>query len=400
MLPLNRQRCYDRLALGAVRLPRVEAAALIVENLTRLFASTGFPHLTAGQAGMLAISCILMYLAIFKEYEPLLLLPIGFGCLLANLPLTGLMDQGGLLKTLTWGLENDLYPALVFIGVGAMIDFGPLLANPSLMLLGAAGQIGIFTTFLITLGLGFTLKEAGAIGIIGAADGPTAIFMTQKMAPHLLGPVAVAAYSYMSLVPIIQRPIMRLLTTEKERQVVMRQWREVSRIERIVFPIAVTVITALFVPTAVPLTGTLMLGNLVREAGVVERLSRTLQEGFANIVSAFLGISVGATMQAEVFLTGQTLSILALGLVAFIGGSACGVLMGKVMYRVTGGRVNPLIGSAGISAMPMAARVSHAMGREANPQNFLIMHAMAANVAGQLASPIAAAVLFSLIMGR
>lgn len=349
---------------------------------------------------MLGIGILLIIVAITKEYEPLLLVPIGFGCILANLPNTGLLEGTGLLKILNLGLEYDLYPALVFLGVGAMIDFGPLLANPSLMLLGAAGQVGIFATFLISLGLGFNLKEAGSIGIIGAADGPTAIFMTQKLAPHLLGPIAVAAYSYMSLVPIIQPPIMKLLTTKKERSVVMRQWRDVSKAERIAFPIVVTILTALAVPSAVPLTGTLMLGNLIREAAVVDRLSRTLQEGFANIVSALLGISVGATMTADIFLTKQTLGILVLGLVAFIGGSAAGVLMGKIMYRVTGGKVNPLIGSAGISAMPMAARVSHIMGRKENPNNFLIMHAMAANVAGQLASPIAAAAVFTLIMGR
>ena len=373
---------------------------MLIDKLTILIQSTGFSQLTAGQVLMLAIGILLIVIAITKEYEPLLLVPIGFGAILANLPNTGLLEGTGLLKILNLGLEYDLYPALVFLGVGAMIDFGPLLANPSLMLLGAAGQVGIFATFLISLALGFTLKEAGSIGIIGAADGPTAIFMTQKMAPHLLGPIAVSAYSYMSLVPIIQPPIMRLLTTKKERAVVMHQWRDVSKAERIAFPIVVTILTALAVPSAVPLIGTLMLGNLIREAAVVDRLSRTLQEGFANIISAFLGISVGATMQAEVFLTRQTLGILALGLAAFIGGSAAGLLMGKVMYRVTGGKVNPLIGSAGISAMPMAARVSHMMGRQENPNNFLIMHAMAANVAGQLASPIAAAAVYTLIMGR
>ena len=379
---------------------------------------------------MIAVSCVLLYLAIVKKYEPLLLLPIAFGMLLANLPLAGLMDgptyeyfatathagkagvptilqdgttvyqyikqAGGLLYYLYQGVKLGIYPPLIFLGVGAMTDFGPLIANPKSLLLGAAAQLGIFMTFIGAQMLGFTAQESSSIGIIGGADGPTAIYLTGKLAPHLLGPIAVAAYSYMALVPVIQPPIMRALTTKKERMIVMEQLRPVSKREKIIFPIAVTIVCSLLLPSAAPLVGMLMLGNLIRESGVVERLSKTAQNELSNIVVIFLGVTVGATANAETFLKLQTLEIIVLGVVAFGFGTAGGVLLAKLMNKVSGGKINPLIGSAGVSAVPMAARVSQVEGQKANPGNFLLMHAMGPNVAGVIGSAIAAGILLSM----
>lgn len=373
------------------------------EKLGDFLQTTGYYNITLGQLLMVAVACVLLYLAIKKQYEPLLLMPIAFGMLLANLPLAGIMDgpigtqPGGLLHYLYKGVKYGIYPPLIFLGVGAMTDFGPLIANPSTLLLGAAAQFGIFTTLLGALALGFTPQQAASIGIIGGADGPTAIFLTTKLAPGLLGPIAVAAYSYMALVPIIQPPIMRALTTKKERAVVMQTLRPVSKAERIIFPIAVTIIVGLFLPSAVPLLGALMFGNLIRESGVADRLVKTAQNELINIITIFLGLSVGATTNAKTFLSLQTLEIIGLGLAAFAVGTASGVLLGKMMYRVTGGKVNPLIGSAGVSAVPMAARVSQNVGREENPRNYLLMHAMGPNVAGVIGSAVAAGVMLSLL---
>lgn len=387
---------------------------MLIEILQGFLKSTGLAQITGGQVIMLLISFVLLYLAIRKGFEPLLLIPIAFGMLLANLPLAGLMAEpvveivedpntgelvsvtkqvGGLLYYLYQGVKLGIYPPLIFLGVGAMTDFGPLIANPSSILLGAAAQLGIFTTFIGAVLLGFTGPEAASIGIIGGADGPTALYLTSKLAPHLLGPIAVAAYSYMALVPIIQPPIMRALTTEKERKVMMQQLRPVSKKEKIIFPIMITVFVSLLLPDAAPLVGMLMLGNLMRECGVVERLSNTAQNALMNIVVIFLGLTVGATANAEIFLTPKTLGIIALGLVAFSIGTAGGVIFGKIMYKVSGGKINPLIGSAGVSAVPMAARVSQKVGQEANPSNFLLMHAMGPNVAGVIGSAVAAGLL-------
>lgn len=362
----------------------------------RLAEATGLNALTLGQGSMLGVACFLIYLAVVRRYEPLLLLPIAFGVLLANLPLAGLMEEGGLLFWLYQGVRLGIFPPLIFLGVGAMTDFGPLLANPKTFLLGAAAQFGIFMTFTGALLLGFTPAQASSIGIIGGADGPTAIFLTSRLAPELLGPIAIAAYSYMALVPIIQPPIMKALTTKAEREVVMEQLRPVGKGERVAFPIVVTVVTSVLLPPAAPLIGMLMLGNLFRESGVVERLTRTAQGELINIVTIFLAVTVGATASADRFLTVQTLSIIALGLVAFAFGTAAGVVLGKVMYLLTGGKVNPLIGSAGVSAVPMAARVVQIVGQEAKPGNFLLMHAMGPNVAGVIGSAVAAGVLLAM----
>ncbi len=381
----------------------MEILATFWQSLQDMALESGFAQFFIGDgwkyAVMIAIACVLLYLAIVKKFEPLLLLPIAFGILLANLPLAdlGAHDSGGLLSYLYFGVENVIYPPLIFLGVGAMTDFGPLIANPKSFLLGAAAQIGIFLTFLGALLLGFTPAEAGAIGIIGGADGPTAIYVTSKLASHLLGPIAIAAYSYMALVPIIQPPIMKLLTTKKERMVVMEQLRPVSKTEKILFPIFVTLVVSLMVPMAAPLLGMLMLGNLLRESGVCQRLSNTAQNELMNIVTIFLGISVGSTASAETFLNMQTLGIIVLGLISFACGTACGVLFGKIMYKATGGKVNPLIGSAGVSAVPMAARVSQKVGQADNPGNFLLMHAMGPNVAGVIGSAVAAGVLLSIL---
>ncbi|NUN84051.1 sodium ion-translocating decarboxylase subunit beta [Odoribacter splanchnicus] len=386
--------------------------------MSKFLNDTGFARLVEGNwlcLVMIAVACLLFYLAIVKKFEPLLLLPIAFGMLLTNLPGAGLYhpelfegghihwpdfanaNNVGLLDYIYLGVKLGIYPCVIFIGVGAMTDFGPLLANPKSFLLGAAAQIGIFATFLGALVLGFNYAEAGSIGIIGGADGPTAIYLTSKLAPNLLGPIAVAAYSYMALVPVIQPPIMKMLTTQKEREIVMKQLRKVSKTEKIIFPIIVTVFVSLLLPSAAPLIGCLMLGNLMRESGVVERLSKTVQNELMNITTIFLGVSVGATTTATAFLNYQTLAILVIGILAFALGSAGGVLLAKFMNLFTKNKINPLIGSAGVSAVPMAARVSQTVGQEANPGNFLLMHAMGPNVAGVIGSAVAAGILLSFL---
>ncbi|MCG0276740.1 MAG: sodium ion-translocating decarboxylase subunit beta, partial [Thermosediminibacteraceae bacterium] len=354
----------------------------MLHQIINFIKSTGYFNVTLPQLIMIIIAFVLMYLAIVKKYEPLLLVPISFGVLLANIPVAGLMEPGGFLYWIYQGVKLGVFPPLIFLGVGAMTDFGPLIAYPKSLLLGAAAQLGIFITFLGATLLGFDVKEAASIGIIGGADGPTAIYLTSKLAPHLLGPIAIAAYSYMALVPVIQPPIMRLLTTKKERTVVMEQLRPVSKTEKIIFPIIVTVLASFLVPSATALIGCLMLGNLFRECGVVDRLSKTAQNELINIITIFIGLTVGATASAENFLRIQTIEIIILGMVAFAGGTAGGVLFGKLMYLLSGGKVNPLIGSAGVSAVPMAARVSQKVAQEEKPGNFILMHAMGPNVAG------------------
>lgn len=389
-----------------------------LNSITELISRSGFLNGSWLNYLLILISFVLMYLAIVKKYEPLLLLPIAFGMFLVNLPMGNLvhpelfegssvniqevMNDGGLLDFIYLGVKLGIYPPLIFLGIGAMTDFGPLLSNPKSVLPGAAAQIGIFITFLGARHLaGFTLKAAGAIGIIGGADGPTAIFTASYLAPELLGAIAVAAYSYMALVPIIQPPIMRALTTKKERQVVMQQLRPVSKLEKVIFPVLVTLLVVLLIPDSASLIGMLMLGNLLKESGVVDRLSKTAQNELINIVTIFLGISVGSTVNAaKISQPGygiQVLWIVLLGLVAFAIGTACGVLIGKLMYVLSGGKVNPLIGSAGVSAVPMAARVSQKAGAEENPNNFLLMHAMGPNVAGVIGSAIAAGILISIL---
>jgi carboxybiotin decarboxylase len=375
----------------------------MVENLEKFLHGMGFWSFTWGQAAMLCVASLLIYLAIKRGFEPLLLLPIGLGAFLANLPGSGLLtvpqgnEIGGLYYYLSKGIELEIFPPLIFLGIGAMTDFGPLLANPRTFLLGAAAQFGVFVALIVAVSLGFTLREAAAIGIIGGADGPTAIYLTLKLAPHLLGPIAVSAYSYMALVPLIQPPIMRWLTTDAERQVVMETPKPVSRKIKIIFPLAVTIVGVFIVPPAAPLLAMLMGGNLLRESGVVERLTNMAQNELINIVTFFLGTCVGMTMGAEVFLRLETLKILTLGIVAFGFSTVGGVLIGKLMYRMTGGKVNPLIGSAGVSAVPMAARVSHNVGQEYNPHNYLLMHAMGPNVAGVIGTAIAAGVLLAIL---
>ncbi|MEA4897515.1 sodium ion-translocating decarboxylase subunit beta [Bacillota bacterium Meth-B3] len=368
-----------------------------VEGLAKIWDSTGFAHGDWRQYVMIAVSFVLIYLAVVKGFEPLLLLPIAFGMLLANLPIAGMMDEGGLLYYLYKGVKLGIYPPLIFMGVGAMTDFAPLIANPKSLLLGAAAQLGIFITFIGALLLGFKPAEAGSIGIIGGADGPTAIFTTTQLAPHLLGPIAVAAYSYMALVPVIQPPIMKALTTHEERMIVMDQLRPVSKAELVIFPILVTLVVSLMLPPAAPLVGMLMLGNLFRVSGVTERLSKTAQNELINIVTIFLGTTVGATTNGATFLAPQTLYIIVLGVIAFGGGTAGGVLLGKLMCKLSGGKINPLIGSAGVSAVPMAARVSQVVAQQENPGNFLLMHAMGPNVAGVIGSAVAAGVFLSLL---
>lgn len=375
----------------------------MTDKILLFIQSTGFANLTYPDVIMIVLSCFLLYLGIVKKYEPLLLIPISFGMLMANLPLGNLMqgptpgDIGGLFYYLYLGIELGIYPPLIFLGVGAMTDFGPLIANPKTLLLGAAAQLGIFATLLGALFLGFSPAEAGSIGIIGGADGPTAIFLTSKLAPELLPSIAIAAYSYMALVPIIQPPIMKALTTKAEREVVMEQLRPVSKTEKLIFPIAVIILTGLFLPAAIPLLGMLMFGNLLRESGVTERLSKAAQNELNNIVVIFLGLTVGGKANAAMFLSVSTIQIILLGLTAFAIGTAGGVLIGKLMYKISGGKVNPLIGSAGVSAVPMAARVSQTVGREANPKNYLLMHAMGPNVAGVIGSAIAAGILLSIL---
>lgn len=370
---------------------------MIIEHLEKFIQGTGWAGLTLGNLVMVAVALVLIYLAIKKQYEPYLLIPIGFGVLLANIPLTGLMEEGGLLYYLHLGVRLGIYPPLIFLGVGAMTDFGPLIANPVSVLLGAAAQIGIFLTFLGAIALNFSLPEAGSIGIIGGADGPTAIFLTSQLAPELLGAIAIAAYSYMALVPIIQPPIIRLLTSSQQRKIRMEQLREVSQRERIVFPILVTFLGVMLVPSSGALLGALMLGNLLREAGVVERLSKAAQSELINIVTIFLGVTVGATAAADRFLTIQTVMIVALGLVAFAISTAGGVLFGQLCSWATGGKMNPMLGAAGVSAVPMAARVVHRMGTNEDRHNYLLMHAMGPNVAGLIGSAIAAGILLSIL---
>jgi len=385
----------------------------ILESFYKFLQSTGFAQMDWKYALMIFIACLLLYLAIVKQFEPLLLLPIAFGMLLSNLPGAGLFspelfsggqvhwdsfsNDGGLLDFLYLGVKLGIYPCIIFIGVGAMIDFGPLIANPKSLLLGAAAQLGIFITYLAAIGLGFLPREAASIGIIGGADGPTAIYLTTKLAPELLGPIAVAAYSYMALVPVIQPPIMKLLTSKRERGIRMKQLRMVSKKEKIIFPILVTIIVSLLLPTATPLIGSLLFGNLLRESGVVERLSKTVQNELMNITTIFLGITVGATATATTFLNLKTLEILAIGIVAFSVGTAGGVLLAKFMNLFIKDKINPLIGSAGVSAVPMAARVSQVVGQETDPGNFLLMHAMGPNVAGVIGSAVAAGILLNML---
>ena len=411
------------------------------DGIVKIAKSTGFAGGTWREYVMIAIACLLLYLAIVKQFEPLLLMPIAFGMLLANLPLAGLMgdpsysffdsleaakaaavasrhdvaeityrldkvtntmrygiqtSNGGLLYYLYKGVKLGIYPPLIFMGVGAMTDFAPLIANPSALLMGAAAQLGIFITFIGAKLLGFNAREAGAIGIIGGADGPTAIFVTTKLAPHLLGPIAVAAYSYMALVPVIQPPIMKALTTQKERTIRMGQLRSVSKTELVIFPILVTIIVSLLLPDAASLVGMLMLGNLMRVCGVTERLNKTAQNELCNIVTIFLGLTVGATTKGTTFLTWSTIKIVILGVIAFSFGTAGGVLLAKLMSKLSGGKINPLIGSAGVSAVPMAARVSQKVGQQYDPGNFLLMHAMGPNVAGVIGSAVAAGVFIAL----
>lgn len=360
----------------------------------------GILHFTAGNAVMILVGAVLIYLAVAREYEPVLLLPIGFGCILANIPLTG-MTEGGLFTVLyNAGIKSELFPLLIFIGVGAMIDFSPLLAQPRMALLGAAGQFGIFGTLILATLIGFPLNEAASIGVIGAIDGPTSIFVATKLAPNLLAPIAVAAYSYMSLIPIIQPPLMRLLTTKAERRIRMEYApRPVSRRALVMFPIIVTLAIGLLVPDATPLISMLMLGNLLRESGVVDRLSKAAQNEIINIATLFLGLTIGSTMNANSFLSGQTLAILALGLLAFALDTVAGLIFGKIMSRLSGGKINPLIGAAGISAFPMAGRLVAKMAQDEDYENFVLMHAMGANTAGQLGSVMAGGVLLALVTG-
>ena len=391
----------------------------IFTNIAEIFAKSGWAQILFTEGGwkyavMIAVACVLLYLAIVKQFEPLLLLPIGFGMLMTNLPLDGIfhMDifinetnhinwallgsSGGMVDYIYLGVKLGIYPPLIFLGIGTMTDFEPLIARPSSLLLGAAAQLGIFFTFVGAKILGFTNQEAGAIGIIGGADGPTAIYVTTKLAPHLLGSIAVAAYCYMALVPVIQPPIMKALTTEKERQIVMTAPRRVSKTEKILFPIIVTIIVALTLPDAAILVGCLMMGNLMKESGVVERITKTAGNELMNIITIFLGFSVGCTTNAATFLNIQTVEIIVLGIVAFGVGTAGGVILGKVMCVVTHGKINPLIGSAGVSAVPMAARVSQKVGQEYNPRNYLLMHAMGPNVAGVIGSAVAAGILINM----
>ncbi|MBA6335633.1 MULTISPECIES: sodium ion-translocating decarboxylase subunit beta [unclassified Colwellia] len=375
-----------------------------MDSLNKLWLSTGLANFESGQVIMMIVGCLLLYLAIARNFEPLLLLPMGFGAILTNIPLAGFSEVGGLLHFIYYaGIDTGIFPLIIFMGVGAMTDFGALIANPKTLLLGAAAQFGIFATLFGAIalnaipGIEFTLKDASAIAIIGGADGPTAIFLASKLAPELLGAIAVAAYSYMALVPIIQPPIMRALTTDAERKIEMEQLRPVTKIEKIVFPLGVLMMTIFFLPSATPLVGMFCLGNLMRECGVVERLSSTAQNELINITTIFLGLGVGSKLSAEAFLNIETLGILGLGAVAFSIGTASGVLMAKLMNKLSSTPINPLIGAAGVSAVPMAARVANKVGLEANPHNFLLMHAMGPNVAGVLGSAVAAGILLALV---
>lgn len=368
-----------------------------VVSLQAVWADSGFSAFEAGNGIMILVGLVLLYMAIVKEFEPLLLGPIAFGCILANFPRTGFLEEPGLMQAIHYGIANEIFPPLIFLGIGAMTDFGPLLARPATLLLGAAAQIGVFVALVGAMLLGFNVQEAGAIGIIGGADGPTAIYLSIQMAPHLLGAIAVAAYSYMSLVPLIQPPVMKLLTTQKEREVTMEQLRPVTKFERVCFPIVAAIIISLLLPPIASLLGCLMLGNLFRESGVMDRLSDTAQNSLCNIVTIFLATGTGMTMNAHDFLVPQTLLIIGLGLVAFIAGTAGGVIFGKIMCRVSGWKINPLIGSAGVSAVPMAARVSQVVGMKAKPGNYLLMHAMGPNVAGVIGTAVAAGTMLAML---
>ena len=364
--------------------------------LSSVWADSGFSALTGGHVIMICVGLLLLYMAIAKGFEPLLLSPIAFGCILANIPKNG-FEQPGVMSVIMYGIHHEVFPPLIFLGVGAMTDFGPLLANPKTLLLGAAAQAGVFVALLGAMLLGFSVQEAAAIGIIGGADGPTSIYLAAKMAPQLLGAIAVAAYSYMSLVPLIQPPIMKLFTTEADRKIVMQQLRPVSHFEKVAFPIMCTIVISLLLPSVTALIGMLMLGNLFKEAGCLDRLSDTAQNALMNSVTIMLATGTGLTMSADAFLNYQTILIIILGLVAFIGGTAAGVIFGKLMCIVDGGKTNPLIGSAGVSAVPMAARVSQVVGQKANPSNFLLMHAMGPNVAGVIGTAVAAGTMLAMI---
>ena len=367
-----------------------------VVALTSVWADSGFSALTGGHVIMIGVGLLLLYMAIGKGFEPLLLSPIAFGCILANIPKNG-FEEPGVMSVIMYGIHHEVFPPLIFLGVGAMTDFGPLLANPKTLLLGAAAQAGVFVALLGAMMMGFSVQEAAAIGIIGGADGPTSIYLAAKMAPQLLGAIAVAAYSYMSLVPLIQPPIMKLFTTEADRKIVMKQLRPVSHFEKVAFPIMCTIVISLLLPSVTALIGMLMLGNLFKEAGCLDRLSDTAQNALMNTVTIMLATGTGLTMSAESFLNYQTILIIILGLIAFIGGTAAGVIFGKLMCIVDGGQTNPLIGSAGVSAVPMAARVSQIVGQKANPANFLLMHAMGPNVAGVIGTAVAAGTMLAMI---
>ena len=364
--------------------------------LSSVWADSGFSALTGGHVIMICVGLVLLYLAIAKGFEPLLLSPIAFGCILANIPKNG-FEEPGVMSVIMYGIHHEVFPPLIFLGVGAMTDFGPLLANPKTLLLGAAAQAGVFVALLGAMLLGFSVQEAAAIGIIGGADGPTSIYLAAKMAPQLLGAIAVAAYSYMSLVPLIQPPIMKLFTTEADRKIVMQQLRPVSHFEKVAFPIMCTIVISLLLPSVTALIGMLMLGNLFKEAGCLDRLSDTAQNALMNTVTIMLATGTGLTMSADSFLNAKTLLIIVLGLVAFVAGTALGVIFGKLMCVVDGGQTNPLIGSAGVSAVPMAARVSQKVGQQANPANFLLMHAMGPNVAGVIGTAVAAGTMLAMI---
>ena len=369
-----------------------------IVSLQAVWAGSGFSHFTLGNGIMILVGLVLLYLAFAKEFEPLLLGPIAFGCILANFPETGFFgEEMNVMKAINFGITYEIFPPLIFLGIGAMTDFGPLIANPNTLLLGAAAQIGVFVALGLAMVFGFSVEEAAAIGIIGGADGPTSIYLASKLAPNLLGAIAVAAYSYMSLVPLIQPPVMKLLTTKTEREVVMEQLRDVTKFEKVIFPLVATIFISLLLPSIAALLGMLMLGNLFRESGVTDRLSDTAQNSLCNIITIFLATGTGMTMSAEHFLTRDTLLIIMLGLVAFIGGTAGGVIFGKIMYVVSGHKVNPLIGSAGVSAVPMAARVSQVVGAKAKPGNFLLMHAMGPNVAGVIGTAVAAGTMLAML---
>ena len=369
-----------------------------IVSLQAVWAGSGFSHFTMGNGIMILVGLVLLYLAFAKEFEPLLLGPIAFGCILANFPETGFFaEEMNVMKAINFGITYEIFPPLIFLGIGAMTDFGPLIANPHTLLLGAAAQIGVFVALGLAMVCGFSVEESAAIGIIGGADGPTSIYLATKLAPNLLGAIAVAAYSYMSLVPLIQPPVMKLLTTKAEREVVMKQLRDVTKFEKVLFPLVATIFISLLLPSIAALLGMLMLGNLFRESGVTDRLSDTAQNSLCNMVTIFLATGTGMTMSAEHFLTRDTLLIIMLGFVAFIAGTAGGVIFGKIMYVVSGHKVNPLIGSAGVSAVPMAARVSQVVGAKAKPGNFLLMHAMGPNVAGVIGTAVAAGTMLAML---